>query len=1122
MIDLATMPGERRRASGVVLAAFFAVWASPAWSGSVWVGSFAKSTVAAPTVQVVAHGLGEVPKALILWTGADGVPSPGISHGFGMSDGITSMAAATSSAPAVASPVTARRMAPVLLTLIDTAGASVAEATLLGWDRTSFSLKWEINDASSPAVHVIAIGGSEVSARLVPWTMQSGTTGLQSISGLGFRPSVVLNAHLGAAFQSAPPASAVGAAFGLGVMDLWGHEWTVDFYSHNGGANTDTQRYQSSSAAVAGIANDLSVAKQASFVSMDSDGFTLNWTEIDAAATRSFALALSGVDVWAGSFTSSVAAPPANQSVSGIPFRPAALLFASSQDAGSAVPVANSRMLLGAAAASGQASTVLDDGDSLPVSAPRARDATGAVYTRIESVAGDVVAQAVLSSFDSAGFTLAWTTNDQQATTIAYLALAPRYLATHVPDPIAPAALAEGDLNGDGRGDLVVVHRDQGEVSVLLAGSGGAWSPARHFTLGFAPSAVAVGDINGDGKNDVVVAGSDATGGGSGRGRVAVLSGDGAGGLGTTRSFAVGEGPIALVLLDLNRDGQLDVATADAPMNGLVLLEGDGAGSLVETGFIATGPGPSGLAVGDLNADGAPDLVAAEPGAGGAAVSLGDGIGGFSPSSFIAVGSGPMGVALGDFDADGHTDAVFADEPAGQVVVLLGDGTGGFGAPAAFSTGSGPIAVVVGTFDDDCALDLASANAASGDITVLAGDGIGGLGAPSAFAVGGAPSGLVALASSGGERSRLAGTVAANDDIVILGDDDFSRLGVAADLAYTGCDQANVSFTPRVTTTSGGGGVGGASYVWDFGDGSPALSFPTATAVQHAYAQLGGYAASLTVVDALGRCLVTRLAPVYLAPAVTARLGGPYRQCVEQVPGAVASFMLDGTASSTPRPGGWMQSIAWSVAGAGVTLISAGNLTATLQVPVSLAPIAVPVTLSVVESSGCTASETVMVELRRVPPPAPSAAPATICAGKSSLLDAGPGHTAYHWSTGQTTQSIVVSPSTPTSYDVDVYDDAGCTARGTVAVTVLSDAPVTVAVSQLTLAKGTGGSVVVSYADVGAPGYNLHRAASADGLGQAPQVAHVDGALPFTDTPPAGPLYYAVRGATACSKASGP
>src|SRR5262245_48069900 len=73
--------------------------ATPAAADTCKVGSFTKSTAAAPGSQPVAHGLGETPKALILWT--DGKTNESFGAGFllafGMTDGTTSISAAAAS-----------------------------------------------------------------------------------------------------------------------------------------------------------------------------------------------------------------------------------------------------------------------------------------------------------------------------------------------------------------------------------------------------------------------------------------------------------------------------------------------------------------------------------------------------------------------------------------------------------------------------------------------------------------------------------------------------------------------------------------------------------------------------------------------------------------------------------------------------------------------------------------------------------------------------------------------------------------------------------------------------------------------------------------------------------------
>src|SRR5262245_23193937 len=117
--------------------------AVPATAQVVKVGSFAKSTGVAPVAQVVPHGLGQAPKALILWT--DGKTSTAFSAGFlyafGMTDGTTSYSVAATSQSGVANNNTdraRRRLATAALTIVGAAaalpgGAPLAEASLQSW-----------------------------------------------------------------------------------------------------------------------------------------------------------------------------------------------------------------------------------------------------------------------------------------------------------------------------------------------------------------------------------------------------------------------------------------------------------------------------------------------------------------------------------------------------------------------------------------------------------------------------------------------------------------------------------------------------------------------------------------------------------------------------------------------------------------------------------------------------------------------------------------------------------------------------------------------------------------------------------------------------------------------------
>jgi hypothetical protein len=173
-----------------------------------------------------------------------------------------------------------------------------------------------------------------------------------------------------------------------------------------------------------------------------------------------------------------------------------------------------------------------------------------------------------------------------------------------IPVGVGNRALEVGDLNGDGDTDLVVGDANQSQVSVLLGASGAT------FTLAGPPQSagffeeLAVGDLNGDGHADVAVARY------LGTQDVAVLRGNGAGGLSAPLLTGVGERQDGVAIADFDGDGTADLAAAViGATSSAAFLAGGGTalGSPIAQplgGF--AGP----LVADDVDGDGRPDLVA--------------------------------------------------------------------------------------------------------------------------------------------------------------------------------------------------------------------------------------------------------------------------------------------------------------------------------------------------------------------------------------------------------------------------------------------------------------------------------------------------------------------------------
>ncbi|MBC7695166.1 MAG: T9SS type A sorting domain-containing protein [Burkholderiales bacterium] len=223
------------------------------------------------------------------------------------------------------------------------------------------------------------------------------------------------------------------------------------------------------------------------------------------------------------------------------------------------------------------------------------------------------------------------------------------------------------------------------------------------------------------------------------------------------------------------------------------------------------------------------------------------------------------------------------------------------------------------------------------------------------------------------------------------------------------CSGSPITFNDQSTNSP-------TSWAWSFPGGTPASS--TAQNPSITYSASGTYTVTLQSANINGTSIaVTQTITVNTKPSVT-------------VSNATVCSGVSTILSAT---------------GANTYLWNTGASTSSISVMPSTS---INYTVTGTNTLGCSDTKTVSVTVKSSPTIAVNNA--TICSGNSVNLSASGANT-YSWSTGASTASISVTPTTSTNYTVAGTNTLGCTTAKTVSVTVIST---TMAVNNATICSG--------------------------------------------------------------------
>jgi hypothetical protein len=246
-----------------------------------------------------------------------------------------------------------------------------------------------------------------------------------------------------------------------------------------------------------------------------------------------------------------------------------------------------------------------------------------------------------------------------------------------------PEGLTISDLDGDGYLDIISANSVEQTISIFRNNlvTNGTFITAVNIGYSVDPYKIITGDLDGDGKPEIIVSNWNYP-------DVSIYWNKSSVGVINSHSFSkpvyfnASYGANTLKLADIDGDGRLDLVTANTLTNSISILRNTITNHSIAEGAFASkvdfdvNSEPHGLTIDDFDGDGKPDIAVANGGNSTVTVLRNTATPGIINSESLdgrvsfACGSAPVDIKGGDMDGDGKIDLLVANKFGNTISIL--------------------------------------------------------------------------------------------------------------------------------------------------------------------------------------------------------------------------------------------------------------------------------------------------------------------------------------------------------------------------------------------------------------------------------------------------------------------